>query len=209
MLTSVGVTKDALSKQGSTNLDSIVNIAIALDLKNTSDIWFVPFSLFIPFYNFLSFSNAIRDLDIEERSISRTQRKLDRDIKTMQRKHIHSNRINAEAVKLLATLEEAEGIDNEILKEWSHNQPILERKRQDYSEKLDILESNLPENVDDYRYDAIKELEQQLQQKLTELETKQNELQSYKDLPPDLTLATLMIEEKKNEAVYSSPLSYL
>ena len=115
-------------------------------------------------------------------------------------------RSSCSSYSLLAELEASQALDEEILNEWLHNSQVLERKREEYLDRLERQSSQLPVDLNDVRLSSLKSLNAHVRGLVTELQGDEAALASYADLPPDMELAMEKLNEKKSEAVCISSL---
>jgi hypothetical protein len=96
----------------------------------------------------------------------------------------------------------SESIDRDIADEWLQNSEILEQKRQDYSQRLEILQEAIPDDVQSLRFTQLELLNNQVKELIAEMQSKESELAGFNQLPPNLQLASEQLEEKKSQAVF-------
>ena len=92
-------------------------------------------------------------------------------------------------------------MDQQLQEEWESNLEILSQKHQEYTDRWQDLSVDLPEHTEELKLNALLSLDEKVHQMWIELNTKEDKLKAYQDLPPDFNLASLKLEEKKAEWV--------
>ncbi|KAJ3092754.1 hypothetical protein HK102_003323 [Quaeritorhiza haematococci] len=148
-----------------------------------------------------SFQCAIFDLNRELTAAQAECDKLERTTKFLEEQRNYVEIKEREIEQLVMQLKENGQIDSHILRQWMHDTEILETKGWEYTDRLEMLEESCEVDLESVRLPALKEIEAQTHALVDELERQEITLQSFKDLPPDITLSQIKVEERKAELV--------
>ncbi|KAJ3328863.1 hypothetical protein HDU76_009154 [Blyttiomyces sp. JEL0837] len=82
---------------------------------------------------------------------------------------------------------------------WTENITHLKQKGREYDERYAKESLSLNSIAQEYRLDHLKEMNASVNELFREVQSQEKELAAYRDLPPDLTLARVKVEQKKLE----------
>ncbi|XP_050403895.1 HAUS augmin-like complex subunit 1 [Patella vulgata] len=176
----------SLSQSGVTNLRTLANLALLLEIKDTSD---------------TSFYLALQHLHSEETRIAE-EREAEQNLISQLFEKTKSSLIKYNSLqKALQTSEEQSKIQRPKIESHIKQTGFLKNKAEEYRKLIQKHQGQLVKldvTPDIYHKTLVNKAEelQNLQQKLTPLRAK---LQSYHDLPPDLVEARVKIEEMRRQ----------
>ncbi|KAJ3034246.1 HAUS augmin-like complex subunit 1 [Rhizophlyctis rosea] len=192
ILSGLNITTDNLSKSADLNLQALVSLALSLGICKTSRAS-LPQNLHLS-----SYETAMTDLLIQERraewDLQRDKRLLD----TMERRRQGLERSLDHMKALLTELQATESSEDEHLNDLKRNTTMLQQKGQEYEERLEYLESQYTPEMDSIRIEVLRKLEDEVRELANEVKEKEDRLKGFQDLPPDITLAKIKLEEKKH-----------
>ena len=180
-----GMTSEALSRSGVQSLQTLSAACIALDAKDTTKSTLM-----------IAAGQRQRDLlDLEETMI---HEKRDREKLAKQTKEAVARKIALE--KVLSEFDSEEQLKLASLKNEKQQADFFDKKHSEYQKQLKKLDVELRNNFTRYQPVSHEELRKQAQRlaDLTEeLMPLRAKLDSYQNLPADLTLTRVKVEEAK------------
>ncbi|KAJ3054371.1 hypothetical protein HK097_001980 [Rhizophlyctis rosea] len=138
------------------------------------------------------------DLVLKERRAEWTLRKHKKVLEDMERKREGLEKSLSSMQDLLSQLQTSETEQKEDLDEWKRNTDMLQQKGQEYEERLEQLDNLYTPEMDEIRVEVIAEIEEEVRQLSKVVKEKEKTLKGFQDLPPDITLARLKLDEKKH-----------
>ncbi|XP_072167164.1 HAUS augmin-like complex subunit 1 [Diadema setosum] len=186
ILQNVGLSPASLSQSGNVSLRTLSNVAQILDLKVASDTNY-----------FLAMTDLSRE-QIKVEDCRHEENLLNQNLF----KKTKSAMIKSDSLKrAMTSLEDQAKEQGPQLEEKTRQAGFYHSKTKEYRNQLEVLEENLTESEVDpsvYHQSLVKLSEhlETLNSKLAPLRAK---LESYNDLPPNVSLAKVKIEEAKRE----------
>ncbi|KAJ3100982.1 hypothetical protein HDU97_001738 [Phlyctochytrium planicorne] len=89
-------------------------------------------------------------------------------------------------------------INEEMLEKWQEDATTLAAKVQEYEARADYFKSSVqPQDVEELSFQNLEKLNTKAEELKAEWTRNKETLDSFKDLPPDVTLAKIHLAEKK------------
>ncbi|KAI9204347.1 uncharacterized protein BJ171DRAFT_105393 [Polychytrium aggregatum] len=144
---------------------------------------------------------AIADIHVRESRLEREIGQLGRTKDTLSKRISMMEARREEAQRLLKTVDDRDSqkAEQTLLQSWRTQCIVIDEKRQEYHDRITDMESHLSPESADLRFSTLKSLESEVLQLASDLGVAQDQLGSYRDLPPDIRLARMQLGEKKQE----------
>ncbi|CAG8505872.1 7678_t:CDS:2 [Paraglomus occultum] len=182
----IGISKNDLSKNGECAIRTLSSLAITLGLGDVEQ---------------SSYFRALAQLNIEsertQRSRNMTKHTIEEFENQIQEASLRLERLNMLTSSLRSKWD---FVEEQKLKEWKKNSSLLTRKSCEYGNRLLHLEKQyelIGVEEGGLRVENLKQMEKNVEALGELLETKQQKLQIYQEMPPDLQMAQLKLDHAR------------
>ncbi|KAJ3210585.1 hypothetical protein HDU67_005169 [Dinochytrium kinnereticum] len=174
-----------LSQEAQDSVRTLTKLAEILDLRDVST------SSYLTAMSDVTLEKQRLEIDIEERNALldelRKRRKALKEIREKTRAQLEGMRSRQQE-------------DDELIGKWDRDSSILVQKGQEYSERIEYLKSSTDTNrSSQLNFTKLNNLRDEIASMKQERAENKMKLDSYQDLPPDMTLAKIKVAEGKHK----------
>ncbi|NXH98961.1 HAUS1 protein, partial [Pachycephala philippinensis] len=183
---SLGLSLDYLPEEATTDLNDLVESAMALDVEDTS---------------LTSFYSAINHMSSELFKTRSENQEMELKLKNLMKKLISAQMMEKQLEEDIKKVEESQKAESAKAESRSKNLKFLEAKSEDLKIRIKDAENKLIARGLDQSltHEALVKSSEELAALRKEIEPLKKEVESYYDLPPSIALARVMVEEAKKE----------
>ncbi|XP_031953030.1 HAUS augmin-like complex subunit 1 isoform X2 [Corvus moneduloides] len=185
---SLGLSVDSLSQEATTDLNDLVESAMALEVEDTS---------------LTSFYGAINYMTSELFKTKSKNEEMELKLNTLTKKLASTLTMEKQLEEDIKKITESQEAENAKAASRSKNLIFLEKKSEDLKIRVKDAEKQLIATGLDQSltHEALVKLSEELAAVQEKLKPLKKEVESYHDLPPSIALARVMVEEARNELV--------
>ncbi|XP_057261712.1 HAUS augmin-like complex subunit 1 [Pezoporus wallicus] len=185
----LGVSTQKLSRKGAMYLDALVSSAMTLETKDTS---------------LASFIGAINERTSELYTIELENRKMELELKNLMEKMPTALKLQTQLEKDLESTQELINVKKAQADRRSQDMQFLQLKKQELKGRIEAAEMELAATGFDMSlsHKSLVSLAQKLDRLQKDLVPLKKKVESYRDLPANIPLAKVKVEELKQELNY-------
>ncbi|NXD98542.1 HAUS1 protein, partial [Chaetorhynchus papuensis] len=183
---SLGLSVDSLSEEATTDLNDLVESAMALEVGDTS---------------LASFYSAINDMTSELLETESKNQEMELKLKTLTKKLTSALKMEKQLEEDIEKIVESQKAEEAKAESRSKNLIFLEKKSEDLKISIKEAEEKLiAAGLDQsLTHEALVKLSEELAALQKKVEPLKKEVESYYDLPPSIALARVVVEEARME----------
>ncbi|CAD5125620.1 DgyrCDS13822 [Dimorphilus gyrociliatus] len=182
----LGISPTDLTTSGAETLDFLSEYACLMNLSNTDYE-----SLCCSAYHLEKNSKAAQ---VRLLKVDRELKLIEKYMERLEKKQKMHEKFTA---RVISRMEEKR---TDAASSLNHSK-ILKQKADQYNHKIKIIQENLQKNgfKDEYSHENIAKLSEEVKRLDKQLEPLKSKLSAYKELPPDITLLRIKVEETKRK----------
>ncbi|KAL7749938.1 hypothetical protein RI367_004814 [Sorochytrium milnesiophthora] len=174
---------ERLSKQGTSYLTALVDLALRLQLGNVRE---------------SSYQLALTDLACHRQDVQSRKAKHDAQLTALETLREKLAQQEAQAQDICTTLRRQAPEEQALTQQYKAQAQLMSAKQEEYQRRLAAIISDQDARLGGIRLQPLQALQDQLHAQQQRFDKSRSLLQSYRDLPPDLTLAKLKLNEAQH-----------